>query len=133
MDKIKKIPDAELEIMMVIWESGVSVTSEYIMERLHKDWAKPTLLNLLSRLCERGFLECKKEGKLNIYTSKVEQEDYLQIESKNFFKKMHHNSLKSLIASLYDGNTVSKKDLEELKTFIVKQQGSRDTTSREAK
>lgn len=115
---IKRLPDAELEIMMVIWEARKSVTSDYIMEKLHKDWAKPTLLNLLSRLCEREFLDCKKDGRINIYTSKVAQEDYLQAESKNFLQKLYHNSLTSLVASLYSGNGISKDDLEELKQFI---------------
>lgn len=118
MKTLSKIPDSEFEIMMVIWDANMSVTSDYIMDRLDKDWAKPTLLNLLSRLCERGFLECTKDGRLNVYTAKVEKDDYLELESKNFLKKMHHNSLTSLVASLYSGEGVTKDDLEELKKFI---------------
>ena len=118
MKTLSKIPDSEFEIMMVIWDANMSVTSDYIMDRLDKDWAKPTLLNLLSRLCERGFLECIKDGRLNVYTAKVEKDDYLELESKNFLKKMHHNSLTSLVASLYSGEVVTKDDLEELKKFI---------------
>lgn len=118
MKTLSKIPDSEFEIMMVIWDANMSVTSDYIMDRLDKDWAKPTLLNLLSRLCERGFLECTKDGRLNVYTAKVEKDDYLELESKNFLKKMHHNSLTSLVASLYSGEVVTKDDLEELKKFI---------------
>ena len=118
MKTLSKIPDSEFEIMMVIWDANMSVTSDYIMDRLNKDWAKPTLLNLLSRLCERGFLECTKDGRLNVYTAKVEKDDYLELESKNFLRKMHHNSLTSLVASLYSGEGVTKDDLEELKKFI---------------
>lgn len=118
MKNLSRIPDAELEIMMVIWDAGMSVNSDYVMERLHKDWAKPTLLNLLGRLCDRGFLECSKNGRLNVYTAKVNKEDYLELESKNFLRKLHHNSLTSLVASLYSGNGVTKDDLDELKRFI---------------
>jgi predicted transcriptional regulator len=63
-------------------------------------------------------LKCHKEGRFNIYESQVDKEDYLQRESKSFLKKMHHNSITSLIATLYDGNSISKDDLEELKKFI---------------
>lgn len=52
---MKKIPDSELEIMMIIWGAQAAVTSDYIMERTDKDWAKPTVLNFLSRLCERAY------------------------------------------------------------------------------
>jgi len=115
---IKKLPDSELEIMMIIWNAGEKVTSDYIMERLDKTWVKSTVLNFLSRLAERGFVKYHKEGRLNIYEPIINKEDYLQRESKSFFKKMHDNSLVSLVASLYGGDSISQDDLEELKRFI---------------
>ena len=118
MNDMKKLPDSELEIMMIIWDAKEKVTSDYIMDRINKDWLKTTVLNFLTRLCDRGFLKCHKEGRFNIYESQVDKEDYLQRESKSFLKKLHHNSLTSLIATLYDGNSISKDDLEELKKFI---------------
>ena len=118
MANIKKLPDSELEIMMIIWDADEKVTSDYIMANLDKTWRKTTVLNFLTRLCERGFLKCHKEGRFNVYESLVNKEDYLQKESKSFLQKMHNNSLTSLVASLYDGKNVSKEDLEELKKFI---------------
>ncbi len=118
MKTTKKLPEAELEIMLVVWDAEAAVTSDYIMERLHKDWTKPTLLKLLTRLTERGFLRCDKEGRHNLYTVLVPREDYVQEASGTFLQKLHHNSLTSLVASLYDGQKVSKADLEELKRFI---------------
>lgn len=118
MKEIKKIPDSELEIMLIIWEAYATVTSEYIMERINKEWAKPTLLNLLNRLCDRGFLRCDKIGKLNTYIALVSKEDYLKVESKNFLKKLYHNSLTNFVATLYSENDISKAELDELKKFI---------------
>lgn len=117
---VQKLPDSELEIMLIIWEADQNVNSEYIMEKLSgvKSWKRSTLLNLLTRLCDRGYLECKKDGKINFYTPLISEKEYLDAESKNFFARLHKNSLKSLIASLYDSKSVSKEDLEELKEFI---------------
>ncbi len=115
---MKKIPDSELEIMMIIWDAGKSVTSDYIMERIQKDWTKTTLLNLLTRLCERGALSRGKEGRHNIYSPLIKKDEYLQSESKCFLSKMYHNSLTGLVASLYDGKSITKDDLDELKKFI---------------
>lgn len=118
----KKLPDAELEIMLVIWDaadSGISsVTSDYIMERLHKSWVKTTLLNLLTRLVKRGFLNCKKDGRLNIYSPLIERSEYVNNESKCFFQKLHHGSLKSLVASLYDGEKIPDEEIKELERLI---------------
>lgn len=118
MRTIKKLPEAELEIMLVVWEAGEAVTSDYIMERLDKDWTRPTLLKLLTRLGERGFLRYEKDGRHNVYTVLVPREDYVQEASGTLLQKLHHNSLTSLVASLYDGQKVSKADLDELKRFI---------------
>lgn len=112
------LPESELEIMMVIWSAPGGVDSAYIMERLDKSWVKPTVLNFLSRLCERGFLELTKDGRRNFYRPLISREEYLKSESVSFFEKLHHNSLKSLIASLYDGGALPDEDIEALKSFI---------------
>ncbi len=122
--KAKKLPEAELEIMLAVWElAKEQVTSDEIMECLNKDWTKPTLLKLLTRLTERGFLRCDKEGRHNVYTALIPRDDYVQEASGSFLQKLHHNSLTSLVASLYDGQKVSKADLDELKKFIEDAEG----------
>lgn len=120
MKAIKRLPDSELEIMMVIWEACKPVSSAYIMEKLRgeKDWAHTTVLNFLSRLVDRGFLEISKHGRFNYYNPLIFEKEYLQKESKTFLEKMHKNSLKSLVASLYDGDAISKEDLEELSKYV---------------
>lgn len=114
----EKLPDSELEIMMIIWDAPAPVTCDYIMERLDKAWVKPTVLNFLIRLSERGFVRVFKEGRHNIYEPLIDKNDYVSRESASFLKKMHHSSLKSLIASLYDGNSITTDDLNELKSYI---------------
>lgn len=118
MNNIKKLPESEEEIMLIIWDAKESVSSDYIMERIEKSWTKTTVLNFLTRLCNRGFLQCEKSGRSNLYAPIINKNDYLQKESRNFLQKMYHNSLTNMVASLYDGKSVTKKDLEELKRFI---------------
>jgi len=115
---MQRIPDSELEIMMIIWDSESKVNSDYIMKELKNSWVKPTVLKFLDRLCERGFIKCHKEGRYNFYEAIVKKEDYLEAESKSFLEKVHHNSIVSLVASLYDGKGVTREDLQELKAFI---------------
>lgn len=114
----ERLPDSELKIMMIIWDASSPVTCGYIMERLDKAWVKPTVLNFLNRLSERGFVRIYKEGRHNVYEPLIDKDDYISRESASFLKKMHHSSLKSLVSSLYDGNSITKDDLEDLKSFI---------------
>jgi predicted transcriptional regulator len=121
--RISRLPDAELEVMQIIWEcpdAESGVTSAYIMQKLEgkRNWVVTTVLNFLARLVERGFLTAKRSGKINRYTPLIQEEDYLKSESKSFLERLHGNSLKSLVASLYGGKAVSLQDLKELRQFI---------------
>ncbi|MEA4926176.1 MAG: BlaI/MecI/CopY family transcriptional regulator [Syntrophomonadaceae bacterium] len=120
MENIKRLPGSELEIMMIIWEAGQPVSSAYIMEKLagEKSWANTTVLNFLSRLVERGFLQISKQGRFNYYKPLVDENEYLRKESESFLERMHKSSLKSLVAALYDGDAISKEELEELRKYV---------------
>ena len=119
--KIKKLPETELDVMLLVWEAGGGpVTSDYLMERLKgkKTWAKTTVLNFLLRLIDKGFISSNRQGKSNLYTPIITKEEYLAVESKGFFSKMHDGSLTNLVATLYDTKSITRSDLDELKRFI---------------
>jgi len=122
---VTRLPDAELEVMKVIWKNGGETTSSQITEKLEgkKDWAVTTILNFLIRLVNRGFLTVRKNGKTNIYTPAVSEKEYLENESKSFLEKLYDNSLQNLVASLYNGKSISATDLEELKRYIDEKAG----------
>lgn len=130
--KYTRLPDAELELMKIIWNADMSVTSAYIMKQLEgrKTWGITTVLNLLSRLIEREFLKCEKNGKFNIYTPIVDEKNYLEVESKSFLERLHSNSLKSLVASLYDSDSLTEKDFDDLKQFIDAHSKNGDSQSK---
>ena len=81
-------------------------------------WQTATLLKLLSRLEERGFVKREKEGRNNLYTPLVRREDYLSAESRAFLQRLHGGSLPSLVAALMDSRAISRRDLEELEEIL---------------
>ena len=117
---MKKLPDSELEIMLIIWEYERPVTRFEIEDKLdeERNLSPTTILSFLSRLQEKGFLEVSKEGKNNVYSAIIDKESYTQEESKNMLKKLYKNSVKNFLASLYDGNNLSEEDLQELEAYI---------------
>lgn len=117
---MKKLPDSELEIMLIIWEYDRPVTRFEIEDKLDEErqLSPTTILSFLSRLQEKGFLEVSKDGKNNVYSAVIDKERYMQAESKNMLKKLYKNSVKNFLASLYDGNNLSEEDLQELEAYI---------------
>lgn len=117
---MKRLPDSELEIMMIIWDYNKPVTRFEIEERMEKGkkLSPTTILSFLSRLQEKGFVEVRKSGKNNVYLALVEREDYRKVESRNVLKRLYQNSARNFLAALYDGESLSGEDLKELEEYI---------------
>lgn len=117
---MKRLPDSELEIMMIIWDWDKPVTRFEIEERMDADrkLSPTTILSFLSRLQEKGFLDVQKAGKNNVYYALVDKESYMQAESRSILKRIYQNSAKNFIAALYDGNSLSEEELKELEDYI---------------
>lgn len=115
---MKRLPESELEIMMIIWKHDRPVNRMEIEEYLKKNVAAPTILSFLNRLEAKSFVSVEKKGKVNWYTPLIKEEEYLQRESRNILQKMYRNSLKNFVTALYDGDGLSEQELEELQDFI---------------
>ena len=121
MPMIKRLPNAEFEIMKIIWNSTPPVTTAQIMEKLgdEKDWKPQTVLTMLVRLIEKGFLQSERVGRERNYTPAILEQDYMQIETSDFMKRYYGNSVGSLVKTLYDGQNLSQEDLQELKKWLA--------------
>lgn len=117
---MKRLPDSELEIMLIIWEAGGGVTRTDIQEQLDKSkkLAATTILSFLARLTEKGFLRVEKEGKTNLYFPLISQEAYAHKESKKMLERFFGNSVKDFVVQLNEGRSVNRKEIEELREFL---------------
>lgn len=117
--ELKKLPDAEFEVMKQVWEVEAPFTASVLMERMEgKGWKLQTLISLLIRLTEREFIGTEKRGRERLYWPLVEKEEYLAFETRSFVKDHHGNSLSSLMAALFDGDRPDRGELDELEDFL---------------
>lgn len=119
---IKRLPDSELDIMLIIWEAKEPVSRSYIEKQINekKNLASTTILSLLTRLINKGFVHAEKQGKGNLYSALVDENNYIQNEGKSMLEKLYGNSLKNFISALYDGEKIDDKELSELIDFLDK-------------
>lgn len=122
---MKKLPDAELAVMQALWQAGGEATSGEIQAMLRKryDWKPTSVLTFLSRLTEKGFVDCRKEGKVNHYTACISEQAYRQRASVDFMQRLFDGSVKNLMVSLAEAGSMTAKDLEELQAFLDEQKG----------
>lgn len=107
----------EIEIMNAIWQSDNDwVHTREILKtiNLSRKLSRQPLQSMLARLCEKGTLECMKQGHLNYYRSLIDQEAYRKFETSTFMKRLYKNSPKALVLSLVNDHALSPEDVEEL-------------------
>lgn len=123
--KIKKLPESELEIMIALWQAQGAVPRNYFDKKLKdtKNWADSTILSLLARLQEKGFISCEKQGNRNLYRPLLSEEEYLAYENRNFLQKLHGNSIKNLVASMVESKDLTQSDLEDLEEYLQQMKG----------
>jgi predicted transcriptional regulator len=116
----KRLPSGELEIMMIIWHANRPVTRFDIEQCLDasRNIAPTTLLSFLSRLHDKGFLKITKDGKNNIYTPIIQEQEYLQAESSHIIKNLYQNSVTNFLSAFSDGGNLSAKEIDELQAFL---------------
>lgn len=116
----KKLGEAEFEIMQVIWRSDAPVTSNQILKGLQaqRKWQLSTLMTSLSRMADKGFVNCDRSTGTNLYTAIVTEEDYKAKEGRNFLERLYDNSIQNLVASLYGNKVLSDSDITELRSFL---------------
>jgi len=116
-EKIKRLPDAELEIMLAVWSAGdEAVSASFILDRIKdtRKWQLQSLLTVLTRMVNKGILVCEKRGRFNFYRAVISKEAYEQAEGKSILEKLYDNSFKNMVNSLLNSKAITKKDLKEL-------------------
>ncbi len=128
--KLKRLPDAELNVMLKLWDTKGEVSRSYLDEALCDfGWSINTINTYLTRLAAKGFVELRREGKLNLYRPIVSKEDYLTFESRAFLGKLYSNSVSGFVTSLSRGNGIDKKQLDELQTLLDTLKGGNENAS----
>lgn len=116
---IRRLPDAELEVMQAVWACEPPAARADISQRLRgtRPMAPTTLLTLLKRLEEKGFLRVQKQGRSARYVPLVPREDYLAQQSRRFVEKVCGGSLPAFAAALC-GSGLTREELEELRRLL---------------
>ena len=115
-DISKRLPDAEFNVMKVIWNLVPPITTNKITNKLADNtWKPQTLLTVLKRLSEKGFLNIIKDGKEHQYEVLIKEDEYLEIETGSFLKRY---AIGALVKTLYSEGDLTEDDINELRDIL---------------
>jgi len=114
-----KLPDAELEIMQAVWDCGSFAPRAEIERRMAevRPLAQTTLLTVLTRLAEKGFLRVEKAGRSSVYIPQITREEYQAGQSRRFIEQMFSGSIPAF-ASALSASGLSREELDELRQLL---------------
>ncbi len=127
MKKIERIPESELEIMMVLWRNPSPMIASEIAKELAdtRGWKNATIHVLLNRLVERGFVSCDRSGYRHPFTPIITKEEYRRGEASVMMKRFFGGSAKNMIAALLNTDGLSDDDLDELSDILKRRKGGK--------
>ena len=121
----KRISDAELDLMEVLWASSEPLTSAEVAERLeaHRDWSLATIKTMLSRLITKGAIAHREDGRRFLYSPAIKREAYVGSESKRFVERLFGGRLSPLVARLAEEDALDAKDIAEIQKLLKELKG----------
>lgn len=125
---MNQVSDAELELMKIVWAKKGPALFAFIMNALAlkgKTWQKNTVITLLCRLMDKGFLKANKIGRRNEYTALVTEPEYQTVQTKNFLEKIYEGNAKGLVSNLIQSDLLSAYEYEELQKLLEGGQGGK--------
>ena len=119
---MRRLPDAELEVMKILWELGPDTPRADLEGGLAPfGWAANTINTYLSRLADKGFVAARREGKTNRYTPLVSREEYLSFDSRAVLDRLYGSPRNFVAALAREG--LEAGELEELQALLAELSG----------
>lgn len=120
---MKKLPDAEFEVMRAVWSLKEPVTSaavgEYLRRTLPDRDLKPqTILTMLTRLEQKEFLRSEKAGKERLYYVLIPETDYMRIEAQSLRQRFTGGRFQGLLCALCDTDDLTDEDIAALQRLL---------------
>ncbi len=121
-----KLPESELEIMQAIWalneEGEKFVSAGLIMKRFPEitRLKLTTVLTLIARLQNKGFINSEKLGRSNCYTPRISSADYRVFAAMDFVQKVYRNDFVGLIKNLLSSESITDGDLDAIRSMTEK-------------
>ena len=129
--KTESIGRRELEIMQYVadrYPIGVREVAEHMSE-VH-GLARTSVLTVMERLREKGFLRRKRDGRRWVYSPKEEKASLLRRFVRDFYQNTLQGTLSPFVAYLSDEIDATDDQIDELKQLVRSLEEKKQTSSR---
>lgn len=118
--------------MNCLWTAEQSLPLMQIVPLLKQSngWSKSTSATMVRRMSEKGLIGYNEQGKTKYFFPKVNKEDVVVQETKDFLQRIYDGSVGTMMSALVRQNDLSLDDIHELQQ-ILKDEESKAKKSKE--
>lgn len=109
--------DREVEVMEVLWEKGSATVAE-VKNALEDEMAYTTVLTVLRRLEEKGYVGHEEEGRAHRYSTRIERTAARKSAVERLTQRLFGSSPGLLLTHLVADRKLSKAELRRLKEMV---------------
>lgn len=118
---MNQLTKAEEQLMQFLWEKRKAFTKDLLEAYPEPKPASTTVITLLKRMQEKGFVGFKEYGKSREYYPLVEKEKYFSKQVGEMIRGFFNDSALQFASFFTEKTNMSEKELEELRKIIDNQ------------
>ncbi len=123
-EPLPPLSEGQLEIMNVVWDRGeVTVAEVWKVLAARRTVARNTVLTMLTRLEEKGWLCRDDEGFAYLYRAAAGREATLSTMIRRLVDTAFGGSAEGLVLALLHGRGVSKEEAKRIRKMIDQAEG----------
>ena len=112
--------ERELDVMEVLWERGTATVAE-VREALEDEMAHTTVLTVLRRLEDKGFVAHDEEGRAHRYRPLVARAQARESALERLTRRLFQGSPEVLLTHLVSQRKLSADELRRLRDLVEDQ------------
>lgn len=109
--------DREVEVMEVLWERGSATVAE-VRDALEDEMAYTTVLTVLRRLEEKGYVTHQEEGRAHRYHPAIERLAARESALERLTRRLFRGSTELLLTHLVSGKKLSQSEIRRLREML---------------
>lgn len=115
----KNLTPTEWHLMECLWENAPRTgreAAQYMAEA--QGWSRSTTLTLLRRMTAKGFIDCREEGGVYVYSPRIARADAAVRETDSFLSRVYRGSVSTLLSAITQRQSLTRAEIEELYDII---------------
>jgi predicted transcriptional regulator len=121
------LTNAEEQIMKLLWKLDKAFIRDLLNEFPDPKPAPTTVITLLKRMIDKGFVSYKQYGNSREYYPLIKKTDYFSDHINGLIKDFFNNSTAQFASFFANETDMNKEELKELRDLVDKKIASKKT------